>query len=851
MERAAAAMKRPFRRRSEKPARSDISDSTPATASASTTTTSPRKLFPAGVKLLYNPEHSVVDIILVHGLTGDREKTWTAKNAAAPWPQSLLPLKVPNARVLTFGYDAYVADWRGMVSTNKIGNHAMNLLNAIATYREDDEPNNRPIIFICHSLGGLVCEDALFAARQRPEPHLQNILEYTYGIIFLGTPHHGAGLAKWAEILANTLGLLKQTNPQILAVLESDSEVLARVQDGFHTMIRARNQEGRLIEITCFYEELPLPSVGVVVPAHSAILPGYIPIGIRSNHMDMTKFEYADDPGFTAIAGELRRWVKNLSASSRVVVLDDRQESLLRILSVATNAPFNSYDRQHEPTCLPDTRFDLLQTIYSWADEQDERRIFWLNGFAGTGKSTIARTVARKYWNQKRLGASFFFSRGGGDVSHAGLFFTSIAVQLANNIPSLGRYICDAIAERKDVGSQSLRDQWTQLVLNPLSKLGGNGSGSSYLLIVDALDECEDDRNVRVILQLLAEAQILRTRLRVFLTSRPEIPIRHSMYEIPQAKHKDFVLHNISPPVVDHDITVFLEYKLGIIQQEWTLGADWPGEQALRQLVQNASGLFIWAATAYRFIKDGKEYAERRLALILQSETTITAPERHLDEIYNTVLKNSISHYYDEFEKEDKLVRLKAVLGSIVILFSQLSTSSINRLLHVKWARQSLDHLHAILDVPEDEDHLLRLHHPSFHDFLLNKDRCISDFYVEESLAHQTLADSCIRLMSNSLSQDICGQKAPGTLAAKIESSQIEQCLPPELQYACLYWIQHLQRSNTQLSDPGSVYQFLQYHFLHWLEALSWIGKTSEGILAISSLEALILVGLLIIPINY
>jgi len=131
------------------------------------------------------------------------------------------------------------------------------------------------------------------------------------------------------------IGILKQTNPQILAILESDSEVLARVQDEFHTMVRSRNQERlQSIEITCFFEELPLPGVGVVsqathsnrflanitvqvVPKDSAILPGYIPIGIHSNHMDMTKFERKDEPGFTAIAGELRRWIKELTVPSR------------------------------------------------------------------------------------------------------------------------------------------------------------------------------------------------------------------------------------------------------------------------------------------------------------------------------------------------------------------------------------------------------------------------------------------------------------------------------------------------------------------------------------------------------
>ena len=105
-------------------------------------------------------------------------------------------------------------------------------------------------------------------ARQRPEPHLRNILNYTRGIIFLGTPHNGAGLAKWAKGLAGVIGLLKQTNAQILEVLESDSEILARVQDSFHTMVRSRSQEGlQPIEITCFFEELPLPGIGVVSQA--------------------------------------------------------------------------------------------------------------------------------------------------------------------------------------------------------------------------------------------------------------------------------------------------------------------------------------------------------------------------------------------------------------------------------------------------------------------------------------------------------------------------------------------------------------------------------------------------------
>ena len=203
-------------------------------------------------------------------------------------------------------------------------------------------------------------------------------------------------------------------------------------------------------------------------------------------------------------------------------------------MSYADEAPFNSYAKQQSPSCLLKTRVELLQKIYSWADKKDKPRIFWLNGLAGTGKSTIARTISLKYSSQNRLGASFFFLRGSGDVSHAGRFFTTIAVQLANNVPSLQRHICDAVAKHKDIRRRSLRDQWSQLVLYPLSKLGHSGCESSYVLVIDALNECEDEKNIRIILQLLAEARTLKTvQLRVFLTSRQETPIRHGIYRIP------------------------------------------------------------------------------------------------------------------------------------------------------------------------------------------------------------------------------------------------------------------------------------------------------------------------------
>jgi hypothetical protein len=518
-------------------------------------------------------------------------------------------------------------------------------------------------------------------------------------------------------------------------------------------------------------------------------------------------------------------------------------QSALDNLPCAIDAPFNSRRHEHEPECHRDTRVDLLRHIYTWANGRDKKCIFWLNGLAGTGKSTISRTVARHYWDQQRLAASFFFSRGGGDVGNADKFVTSIALQLAYNLPAARQHVDDAIKRHPKIGDQSLRDQWRHLVLNPLSKLNNSTNTSNYVLVVDALDECADEIKIRAVISLLAEARSLETvRLRVFLTSRPEIPIQHGLDQL-QAEHDNFVLHRIEPSVVDHDIKVFLEYSFALIKQERSLSDDWPGDGKIKSLVEKASGLFIWAATAYRFVDQGKRFATKRLDTILEGGTNVaTAPERHLDGIYTTVLKHSIAPDYTLEEQEGAYEMLRHVIGCIIILLSPLSSSSLSRLINVaeNEINQTLADLHSILDIPREPNQPLRLHHPSFRDFLLSSNRCADPHLcVNEKHAHRALAEGCIQLMSNSLKQDICLRNNPGALVADIDKSEVDRRISLEVQYACLYWTEHLEKGDSQLQDDDQVHQFLQKHLLHWLEVLGWIGRASQGFYAAISLESM------------
>jgi hypothetical protein len=221
-------------------------------------------------------------------------------------------------------------------------------------------------------------------------------------------------------------------------------------------------------------------------------------------------------------------------------------------------------------------------------------------------------------------------------------------------------------------------------------------------------------------------------------------------------------------------------------------------------------------------------------------------PEQHLDQIYLTVLQSSIPNTFRPLEKVQLYARQRRILGSIAILLSLLPAASLAKVISISGTQviQTLERLQAILNVLKDVTSYLRLHHPSFRDFLLKKDRC-GDFWVNEKEAHQILTTGCIQLMSQTLKKDIFQMHAPGSQASQVKSSSINKFLLPEVQYACLYWVQHLQRSGFQAYDGGEAHRFLQAHLLHWLEALGWMGKTSEGIQAILSLEAYILVSYL------
>jgi len=406
---------------------------------------------------------------------------------------------------------------------------------------------------------------------------------------------------------------------------------------------------------------------------------------------------------------------------------------------------------------LQDTRVELRKQIMDWCDDPNSKCIFWLNGMAGTGKSTISCTIARELAEKKRLAASFFFTRGRKDVSHSGMFFTTIAAQLAISLPVLRASISDAIDNNAHIFEQGPREQWNQLILNPLKS--SPTQSIQLVVVIDALDECDSMQDIQLILQLLEEAKDLATvRIKIFVT--------------------------------------------------------------------------------IRFIQDGIDGPDEPLSLVLSATKSSLSATEHLDSIYTTLLQHSV---LGKRGSQECAGRFRQVVGSIVVMFNTIPARNLAQLLQIppKMVSSTLDSLRSVLNVPEDESQSVRLFHLSFRDFLLDSQRCSdSRFQVDEKERHTSLFRKCMEHISL-LQENICNLWGPGVLITEIPDDTIQKSIPPHVQYACRYWLDHWRFGNL-LALEEDIKTFLEQHFLHWLEGLSLIGEVSNGAHMIIALEEIL-----------
>jgi hypothetical protein len=456
---------------------------------------------------------------------------------------------------------------------------------------------------------------------------------------------------------------------------------------------------------------------------------------------------------------------------------------------------------------------------------------------AGTGKSTISRTAASRLKAENLLAASFFFKRDNEDRKNAKKLFPTLIKQLVTCIPQLIPSIQKAIEDDPSISDKMLREQFQKLILRPLLEMKG-GRTATMVIVIDALDECEQEDDIRIILQLLPQVQKSNSvQLRFLLTSRPELSIRLGFKGI-MNDHQDMILHEIPRPVIEHDISLYIKDKFSQLRLERSLPLDWPGDEAIKTLVQRAVPLFISAATLYRFISDTRWNPETRLEAILADRTTYVST---MDSTYMPVL-NQLLTGQDEWEAQQLVQEFKDIVGVIILLANPLSVNALAKLLNMRRGdvNNRLDLLHSVLDIPRSLDVPVRLLHLSFRDFLLDpKKKHSSRFWIDDKATHRKIAIQCLEIMYCKLKKNICNFPNEGTQHVEVDRHSFNRYLPSELQYSCRYWAQHLAQSEDPFSELENAFPFLEKHFLHWVEAMSILGAVSDMVVIINTLQSI------------
>lgn len=519
-------------------------------------------------------------------------------------------------------------------------------------------------------------------------------------------------------------------------------------------------------------------------------------------------------------------------------------------LGTAEGAYYDSYHAQNLPRCLDGTRTELLDHIFDWASGPSGKCIFWLCGKAGTGKSTIARTVAEIFDKQRSyLEASFFFNRGEGDLGNASRFFPSLAARLAGHLPSMGRDISENLAKAQHISDLNMREQFNSLLLKPLQRaMQSQKQEVTLSLVIDALDECDSAEDLQRILSLLPELQTIPSlRVRAFLTSRPELPVDLGFSLMGADDHQDVFLEEFQLPAIEHDLRLYFrdQFRMMKIRQKHrrvpeTLPTNWPELDQVETLVGLAIPLFIFAVTVCRWLSEFRP--QSRLDDFLRGRKAL--PYSGLDRTYLPIFTSIIASQHEE-ERDQTRESFRAVLGPIVLLADSLSVISLSKILKIEAEEitERLDHLHSVLHVPSDTSSPVRLLHLSLRDYLVDPQRPTGNpLWVSKTQTHHLLAKQCVRRLSEpgALFRDICGVKASATRRAAVSQHVTENAITPDISYACLYWTWHLTESGCQITDEGAEFGFLQSHFLHWLEALAWLGRLPRAVAFIVDLQGIV-----------
>ncbi|GAB1527261.1 hypothetical protein RhiTH_010436 [Rhizoctonia solani] len=502
--------------------------------------------------------------------------------------------------------------------------------------------------------------------------------------------------------------------------------------------------------------------------------------------------------------------------------------TLLEALSASKLAVYDSRlsEEVGRRACTKQTRMKVLSDLSDWSLNPDVPNICWLNGMAGTGKTTVAYTFAKALKARKALGASFFCTRTSGECRDVGQIIPTIAYQLADYSPSFRSALVGALEKNRNISSCTASSQCERLLREPLLAVK-SAMPEGVVVVIDALDECTNPKGAGMILDILFQVAA-DLPLKFFVTSRPEPDIRQRMQRQSDHARSVCVLHEIEASLVRADIRLYLREELN---------EGGVSESDLDRLAELSGTLFIYAATAIRYIREaGTMIDQDRLDAILSSSSGSVYQHAEVDSLYTTILEAAV---YKPGREPHEQTKMLSILWSAVCTREPVNVDTLAALsgMNASKANILLQPLYSVLHVSE-ATHTVSTLHASFPDFMFDKTRS-AQFYCDEAQHSQLLAKQCFDIMEDQLRFNICNLQTSYVPDSEVQDlqSRIDKTISPTLSYVAHHWGDHLMQAPINELWQAPLQEFFSRRLLFWLEILSLKRSLVVGIVMLSGLK--------------
>ncbi|KAF6742241.1 WD40-repeat-containing domain protein [Ephemerocybe angulata] len=497
-------------------------------------------------------------------------------------------------------------------------------------------------------------------------------------------------------------------------------------------------------------------------------------------------------------------------------------------------------ERLGRAVCTPGTRVDIIHSILTWANDlsSESPSVYWMFGPAGSGKSTIAFTVARRFeltgdeTDTIRLGGNFLCSRLFDETRTVTQIVPTIVYHLALRCAAFAETL--RVAGNFDAIDQGPATQLKELLVDPWCKSrplkdeDGLPNPGRYLIVVDALDEMEGTDGsefLRALLDVIRENKL--PGLKFFITSRsdPDLVARVEAFE-----RKEWCrLQDVEREVVRGDIAKYLQTNL----------PHFKNSREMDQLLTFSGGLFICAVTLVRHLGRLQGHEQRRVIASLFSgspdlQNSTLSATRLLDVLYNQILSEAFAEF-DTDLRFDRLRILHTFLSTpertttttvAPLLFSDDSMVDTSAFSSAAVVNDVLSRLHAVLYT--DEKQLVLSYHKSFTDFVYDQNRS-KEFCCSQAALNECLAEGCFRIMKAGLRFNMAN--IPSSFLLDSENSglaeQVNRKITDDLAYSCRQWGFHLYLATPATESKSLVLMlsdFLQLRALFWIEAMNLLG---------------------------